>query len=244
GGDSLNVTIDALPLTAFSVTDHSNSSYDLGISVTKTGMYQAAIRVWGITVIGSPVTLNITSGAMVPTHSLVTFLSTATAGVTAQFAITARDIYHNEREVGGDAFVVSCTSSVREVAGLVQDTNNGKYLGLCVLTQSGPYAVAITALNPSKVRVHISGSPFSITVQPGPSRPQASSASGVGMTIATAGEWATFQMVARDNFFNIQTQGTSSDFILKMTKFFRGTDVQVPACPFKTAGASAVHAHP
>ena len=235
GGDLVEASLLSLPSAVFKVSDYSNGSYDLEIFVSRSGIYQADIRVWGIDVVGSPVVLNVTSGAMVPTCSEVSPSTLATAGVTAQFLITAKDTNYNKREEGGDDFDATCSAltTKRVVQCLVHDARNGMYTAFCILTQAGAYTVAVTALNSDGRYANISGSPFLLTAHPGVSRPEASAAFGAAMTRATAGVPGSFEILARDNFFNVQTKSSVSAFILTMFRKAFGQTVQVSACPSK-----------
>lgn len=230
-----NSTITKLPLTVIDHIDHNNGSYVLQYRVTKTGTYVVDVSVRGEAIVGSPVTMIVTSGPAVhessEVESPVTF---ATAGITYGFPVLSKDEYYNIREDGGDPFKVKCLNGNDQILmGAAFDLNNGSYTGMCYMTRSGQYQISVTILDyRTNVEEHISGSPFSIQVWAHVADPKSSGAFGAALTLASAGEWSTFKIFARDRFHNPNTGAGGNSFHLVVRPADGLVFLQpVPVCP-------------
>jgi hypothetical protein len=84
------------------------------------------------------------------------------------------------------------------------------------------------------------GSPFNVQVYANVANPASSGAFGGGLTIASAGEWSTFKIFARDRFFNPNTGAGGSNFNLQVKPSLGPgmTLAAVPACPSPYLGVT------
>ena len=79
-----------------------------------------------------------TANSPAPGHSL----ELATAGVQAEFSITAKDLYGNLKTEGNERFLVRFTGT-ETASGVVQDRQDGTYRVLYTLSKSGTYAASV-----------------------------------------------------------------------------------------------------
>ena len=135
-----------------------------------------------------------TPNAASPGHSL----ELATAGVQAEFTITAKDLYGNLKTDGGERFMVRFTG-IDTASGVITDNQDGSYRVLYTLTKSGTYDASIVF-----GATGISGSPFRIHTQPARRNIGNSPAAGQALTLATAGVLSAFTVTVRDSFYNWQ----------------------------------------
>ena len=77
----------------------------------------------------------------------------------------------------------------------VKDLENGTYVGTFVPERKGPHYVVVTF----KER-HVDGSPYTMSISPGPVSAPHSVAEGLGLTSAIAGSTASFKIQPRDQF--------------------------------------------
>ncbi|EED87174.1 hypothetical protein THAPSDRAFT_263820, partial [Thalassiosira pseudonana CCMP1335] len=156
------------------------------------------------------------------------------AGETSTFTIHAYDFNRNRRVSGGDKWDVSVSSSVYDYNfGTVQDLLNGSYSvsitphvsGINELTIAldgtplggGRYLINVTPLEAGAINLtikmngaHIRNSPFNITSHPGIFSGSFSSASGLGLYRAKAGEEATFIIQSKDGGGNNKVKDDAS----------------------------------
>ena len=125
-------------------------------------------------------------------------LELATAGVQAEFTITAKDLYGNLKTDGKEQFLVRFTGS-DSASGVIQDRADGSYRVLYTLTKSGTYDASIVF-----GATGIAGSPFRIRAQPARRNLGNSPAGGQALTLATAGVLSPFAVTVRDSFRNWQ----------------------------------------
>jgi len=230
--------ITALPLTTIDHVDHNNGSYTMFYHVTKTGTYVVDVDMSGEIIVGSPVTMTVTSGPSVPDTAEVFPLTAATAGNTMGFPILSKDEYSNTRESGGDPFSILCSNGNNQILeGQVFDFENGSYTGLCYMTKSGSYEVSVK-VNDYRTNsfLHVIGSPFEVQVYADIADPTSSGAFGGGLSLSSAGEWSTFQIFARDRFYNPNTGAGGSNFNLMVRPNIGSIELpvylpSVPICP-------------
>lgn len=128
-------------------------------------------------------------------------LELATAGLQAEFTITAKDLYGNLRNVGGEKFKVRL-SGVDSLAGVVEDlapAEPGSYRVLYTATKSGTYDISVVFGASG-----ISQSPFRLVVQPSRRHLINSPASGQALTLSTAGVTSSVTITVRDRHDNWQ----------------------------------------
>ena len=253
GFDGFNSTITLLPTTTIDHIDHSNGSYTMLYRVTKTGTYVVDVKVRGMTIIGSPVTMTVNSGPSVPETAEVFPLTAATAGNTIGFPILSKDEYSNFREKGGDPFSILCSNGGNQILeGQVFDFENGSYTGLCYMTKSGTYEVSVKVNDYRTDQIlHVIGSPFTVQVYANTADPTSSGAFGEGLSLSSAGEWSTFKIFARDRFYNPNTGGAGANFNLVVRPSIGSIESPaymppVPICPspFPTPEWGAVTSMP
>ena len=239
-----NSTITKLPHTTIDHVDFNNGSYVLRYHVTQSGKYTVDISVHGETIVGSPVMMDVISGPTVPESTYVWAPTTiATAGINFEFPLLARDEYHNVRETGGDDYLITCSNGGDQIlTGIAFDYDNGSYTGICYITKSGTYQVSVQIPDyHTAEQKHVMGSPFNVQVYANVANPASSGAFGGGLTIASAGEWSTFKIFARDRFFNPNTGAAGgSNFNLQVKPSLGPgmTLAAVPACPSPYLGVT------
>ena len=143
-------------------------------------------------------------------------LSEAVSGKEARFTLLAHDAYGNQRSRGGDTFcgwltLRGAATSSQEATALVTRSSltgieqPGRVKVVIADLGDGSYQCAYTGRQPGCYALHIEvngalvdGAPFDVQVLPAYLEPSASSASGLGLKMATAGETAVFHLTPRD----------------------------------------------
>ncbi|EKX37277.1 hypothetical protein GUITHDRAFT_78254, partial [Guillardia theta CCMP2712] len=147
GGDEFLVQLDGSQSLRGSIIDNLDGSYQATYTATISGAYEISV-------------LLLREGGLSAEYFENVCLELATAGVQAEFSITAKDLYGNLKGQGGDTFLVRFTG-VDSASGVVDDRQDGTYRVLYTLTQSGTYSCAVVF-----GAFGISASPFRITTQP------------------------------------------------------------------------------
>jgi hypothetical protein len=109
------------------------------------------------------------------------------------------------KTVGGDNFIVALdllSNPTHVISPTIIDRENGTYFITESLTVAGLYQGTATLGG-----FNISGSPFSFQVLPGALSPSDCTITGSGLTVAIAGQTATFTVVARDVYGNVRNSG-------------------------------------
>jgi len=165
-----------------------------------------------------------TANSVAPGHSL----ELATAGVQAEFSITAKDLYGNLKIGGGETFLVRF-SGVDKSSGVVTDKQDGSYRVLYTLTKSGTYTVSVIF-----GATGIIGSPFKMSTQPARRNLGFSPAAGQALSLTTAGVLSIFTVSVRDSFHNWQPDPSvvQASIQIEMTDKISGTKVQVTQLPY------------
>ncbi|KAJ1487600.1 hypothetical protein T484DRAFT_1786058, partial [Baffinella frigidus] len=173
---------------------------------------------------GAATTFTIQTRDSLSQHS-GTRLSLATAGAAATFTIQTRDSLSQLSTRGGDSFSIyadrsgaitpieffsycapsltapraSCTTSTVGIGTqTVSDQDTGAYAVSITPTRSGKYRVSILLGRASP----LFASPFALQVHPGALCTTKSSASGAGISLATAGLQSRFTLNAKDAYSN------------------------------------------
>ena len=81
------------------------------------------------------------------------------------------------------------------------DRLDGRYSVSLASTAAGAYSLSVRAGAPLRA---LQGSPFSVEVFPGATNASHTLLTGSGLTVATAGTSASFRILARDQFGNLQ----------------------------------------
>lgn len=164
GGDKFQVLLHGPSLIQATIVDNYNGTYTVSYCPTVKGLYDVFVGVDGIQIIGSPFKIIISAGA---THSYQCIASIdsileLTAGVPHTFFVQARDIYGNNKDVGGDKLQIQLTGTLENCVILIKDGENGTYACRLRVTKTGLYQL-IVLINGNPIL----GSPFKVKVNPG-----------------------------------------------------------------------------
>ncbi|EKX44538.1 hypothetical protein GUITHDRAFT_72200, partial [Guillardia theta CCMP2712] len=153
GGDIFlaEITDPKFARTIVVPADLNDGMYRLTFASSVTGRHNVTITLGGSHIFGSPLSMLIDSGAL------------DLAGRNGSFTIVAKDEYSNNLTRGGDPFIfwLIYTNPVIRMNQTVHDLQNGLYQSYFVLTAAGIYNVEIRLAGS-----HISGSPFTVLVDP------------------------------------------------------------------------------
>eukprot|EP00698_Gefionella_okellyi_P016092 TRINITY_DN457_c0_g1_i1.p1 TRINITY_DN457_c0_g1~~TRINITY_DN457_c0_g1_i1.p1 ORF type:complete len:4209 (-),score=1181.95 TRINITY_DN457_c0_g1_i1:57-12683(-) len=178
------------------VADVGDGTYIVAAAPTKAGTVALELLVNGAPIAGSPFSIRVVP-ALTDVRNCSVDLPRelhVVAGRPSEFIITARDRFNNLRDVGGDAFVVhaiglgNCT---------VKDNGDGTYL--CIYSNT---VVGTSSFTVALGSMAVAGSPYTVTVTPGPAASAHSSASGPGLRAGIAGQMANFVVEPRDAYHN------------------------------------------
>jgi len=188
-------------------------------------------------VAGSPFAINVVPGAADYPHSTASgpglTLTSPVAGEPALFTIQAADQMGNNKTVGGDTFTVQLHGPVDfDLAPYLtpEYIGGGKYAVSYTALKTGNYTVSIKAGGTAEFHSDNSGthiycgsgstakcSPFPITVRPGRTVRQTTTASDIAnepldaLVEAAAGDVARFSIQAKDTFGNNHLIGDDTD---------------------------------
>jgi len=136
-------------------------------------------------------------------------LTIATAGVTSQFTVQSKDANDNNRDSGGDDYLMHAASATgAALSGTVTDNSDGTYIIKYTPSRQGAYSL--------KVYLGTSDMTTALHVEPGAGCASKSVANSEQLSIATAGHMATFTVQAKDQYKNLRTI-SSNDWIVRLT---------------------------
>jgi len=153
--------------------------------------------------------------------------SAAQAGQVEQFSIVARDTNGNTLTAGTDEFSVTLSQSGFPVgaATVTYGGDDGEYNVEFITTKSGvPLSLSVKTAPPGSPLVDISGSPFTVYVQPGPVYAPNCDAAGAGVVGGTAGQLVSFLIIEQDAWNNDRGITTAN---IQPTAYFTGTNTIV-----------------
>ena len=181
--------------------------YQGEFTLTKAGAYSMTVLLNNIPLKSSPLSFNISPSSLSPKDSIATgtALTTVSAGSENQVTIQGYDKYENMVTVGGaDLHKSSITSNPSHGTTQlkVTDLKNGTYHVNYTLEHAGEYEFNVK-MNDASVK----GSPFALHVSAGSLSPAHSTASGSGLSSATAGLTATASVHAKDQYNNPLSSG-------------------------------------
>ena len=191
-----------------SVLDTDDGLYRVTYRAMEAGEYSMSILARGQHIAGSPFRTTVQPGATCSSQSAVSGVgaSTALAGGLSTFGISAADCYGNAETAGGDQWSVLLTRpGVPNVIGAVRDSGDGGYVATYNATIAGQWLLHVKTGG-----VHVEGSPFSLTVRPGPADAPTSIAVGSGKSEAIIGEVATLMVRTKDAYGNDRGVGGDS----------------------------------
>jgi len=211
GGDASSISISAPKLVTQSIQDLQDGQYAVALTWNLVGTYTLTIGVAG-TSLPTAWTVSVTPGVTDPTQcSIVSFNPVLVAGVPASFMVQTRDMYSNlvltSRE--GDGFS-SAITLVQGGAGLAAPrislkyyyVSNGQYQVLYTILDVADYGVDVVIKG-----IPIPGSGKALQVIPAAfsSTKTTVNLPAPALSAAVAGQWASFQMTARDAYGNVNT---------------------------------------
>ncbi|KAJ5078785.1 leucine rich repeat kinase 2 [Anaeramoeba ignava] len=138
----------------------------------------------------------------------------AVAGMKAVFMIHARDKNGSLRTTGGDRFQVSLRNKEFEIIAQVTDNSNGTYSVSYIATKKGEYLISVVLDG-----THISGSPFTSSVESGQIEPANCYVSGPGINSGIVSQSSVFIIHARDKFGNPAGDSQKNGFMLQRSTF-------------------------
>ena len=169
----------------WSLHDNGDGTYVCSYVVTVSGEYELLVLLDGVAVAGSPFRLLVKAGIACPALCVPSGpgLSEAHAGERAKFGVRAVDTNGHPKASGGDFFAAAVHGPFRrdfpDAAGLamppslrlrLSDQRNGHYAAGYAITTAGTYLLVLTEETTGEP---VQGSPFRLTVHPGPLHPPA-----------------------------------------------------------------------
>ncbi len=137
-------------------------------------------------------------------------LTLATAGVQSQFTLRLKDMYANDRLLGGEVISVhaaKATTPFTSFDAAVVDAGTGTYTVTYTPTDQGTYAL--------RAAMGASEKSWTLFVQPGKACSSTSTANGEGLSIATAGMTQFFTIQSKDEYKNLRTMSTN-EFLVRL----------------------------
>jgi hypothetical protein len=196
------------------VTDASAGRYTGGYMMTRAGVYILNVY-FDMSLAGlSPYELSIVARESSPATTTIRDapLGSVTGGERHVFTVVVRDIYGNQRPVGGESVQVRLeTAPGSNVSALlladVVDNQDGTYAATYLPITAGPY-LALVALNGHDLDV----GGYPLTVLQSPTDATFTFARGPGLTNALAGDVAEFSIVPMDQGGLRQIPTVQDDF--------------------------------
>ena len=237
-GGNFSVTLSGPETISAKLVDSLSGTYVASYTPHRAGSYAVEVLYNQLPIFGSPYTTIVRPGRAHAPSSVVGCLSPEVAGVACTaslgtagevnaFVVTARDSSGNDCTSGGEAVEAVLFQNradtelmrafVEETRGAglkatVLDTADGAYSVTYRTVAAGQYKLSVTING-----VHIAGSPFATTVQPGGTCAAKSTVSGAGAQSATAGAETKLGLHAVDCYGNFQTAG-GDPFVVTMRR--------------------------
>ena len=203
GDDPFEVEIEGPSTPQISVFDRDDGTYLVTWNVEATGQYTMRILLQGLQISGSPFLPVVMPGRVVAVRctGVGRGLTRAFAGEDAKFTIESRDINRNKTTSGMKAFSVSVRGVISPQVHMIPG-DEGEFHYSYRTARAGMYFVSVLYDG-----VDIGGSPFKLTVDPGPTHANGCSCSGPGITGGYTGMETSFVIQARDYYGNNRTVG-------------------------------------
>ena len=190
---SFNGTVDP-------VVPGNDGTYFVNYVAFTAGTFNLSVTSGSESILGSPFSVMVVAGAVSIPNSYATGegLSTAQAGVTANFTIQTVDAYGNLNNYDNSTiFDVTFIGFFNGTVNPVVPNDDGTYFASYVSLDTGSFNLSVTSGSES-----IIGSPFTVVINPGPAAGNYSIPSGTGYYYAVAGANTTFIINAYDEFDN------------------------------------------
>lgn len=180
GGERFRVVFRGRSAPEWTLHDNGDGTYAGSYTASVSGEYEMLVLLDGVAINGSPFRLVVKAGIAAPEHCLPSGegLSESYAGERARLHVKAIDTNGLPKQSGGDAFEVMLHGPVRhrmpDAAALalapvarfrLNDLRNGGYQGHYTLNAAGTY---LLLLQEETTGTPLEGSPFRVTVHPGP----------------------------------------------------------------------------
>jgi hypothetical protein len=227
GGDQVAVNIRSVSYFSASVTDLRNGMHSVSYIVTNAALFRIEVAVrfifgsgalaTNLPISGSPfVAVCFPAAQTWPANCNVygQGLQNSSVGVPRTVTIEARDVWGNRKTAGSDTFRIILSLNPKPIDssygfGDYTDQQDGSYLVTYVVTRAGNYLLDISfrGQTPPFSLTSIKGGPYNLSMAAGPVDPKATTAGGLGLTLSTAGIFATFAISMRDRYGNPQSEG-------------------------------------
>jgi hypothetical protein len=218
--------VTSTPFSAdISVSDGNDGTYTFSTRQTVVGEYTLSVRLASSEIGNTPVGVTMQSAASDSDTSAAFCadsancgLRTGIAGVSGEFSIRMRDRFGNPcetEELTMEMTHLETNVTIQVIMGEDDESSEGSKRGITLqaspynslfkvnyqLSVSGGWALIVSANG-----MALPGSPFSLDMAPAITNAAASLASGTGISNATAGVEAVFEVQARDQFGNVQIE--------------------------------------
>ncbi|EKX46192.1 hypothetical protein GUITHDRAFT_163003 [Guillardia theta CCMP2712] len=203
GNDPFEVEIEGPSTPQISVYDRDDGTYLVTYNVEAVGQYHTRVFLGELQISGSPFTQTVLPGKVVAVRCTGAGrgLTRAFAGEEASFTIESRDINRNKTSSGAKEFLVTVRGVISPQVHCIAG-ENGEFHYSYRTARAGTYFVSVLYEG-----VDIGGSPFKLTVDPGPTHANGCSAAGPGITGGYTGIETSFMIHARDYYGNSRTSG-------------------------------------
>ena len=193
----------------------ATAALDVALTPKQAGTYVVSVSLDGVSIVGSPATITVTSDAVDASTSGASFgggaLFGGRVGVERTATLTARD-------TNGNVVVSGLSDSTCDATLSPEFASTANATITCVLTAAseGLFTVTVKAYDAGsytlevKIGGVIAATRSGITFVPGRSHAASSTASGTGITSVESGASTTFTVSARDAFGNERTVGGDS----------------------------------
>ena len=197
-------------------TDNGDGTYGVSLDVTASGTYTLAINTIGVSISGSPFTVDVFPSVTNAQSSSLSGhgLTAGTAGLEGSFLIQARDRFSNVQRFffGGSAstFGVSVVGPVSSTATMTS-VRDSTFVAKYAATVAGNYLVFITVSGTPSL------GPINLRIYPGEPSATNSMLAGVGASSVVAGDIAQFRWRPSDAFGNLILASTTTLPILNFS---------------------------
>ena len=232
GGDSFVAKLEGPIAEKVHLIDMDDGTYAGLFMCRWAGHFECTVTLNGSHVANSPYPLYVRPGPSMAQNCESTLVKMpmsrliAIAGVPCSFSIFAKDKFGNQRDEGGDEFMVKARGPGEVVMAVITDNKDGTYQADFTCTKDGDYFIDVKL-----DRLDIQQSPFLLSVDPASTCAYECLAEGVendfgnGLRGAEAGRAVQFIIYARDQFGNAVIK-PGDDFQVKISEVNEGIRVR------------------